>query len=159
MVIGADHPTNIHDHQKWGFFALKTLQRHVIIDEIELEKLEIQRAKRRATRYAGPSEDEIQRAFVQWARGRGLLLWHTPNANGSVRRASKMKALGQLAGVADIIIVRENLTPAAIEFKTATGRVSPAQQQWLDAVRSMGWEVAVVRSVEEAKVFVLALGL
>jgi hypothetical protein len=38
----------------------------------------------------------------------------------------------------------------ALEVKTASGRVSPAQKQWGELVRRYGGFYAVVRSVEEA---------
>lgn len=38
----------------------------------------------------------------------------------------------------------------SIEVKTSTGRVTPAQRHWIDAVRLAGGLAAVVRSVAEA---------
>jgi hypothetical protein len=38
----------------------------------------------------------------------------------------------------------------SIEVKTATGRVKPEQQQWLDAVQAAGGIAGVARSVEDA---------
>ena len=38
----------------------------------------------------------------------------------------------------------------SIEVKTATGRLRPEQQQWLDAVQSAGGIAGVARSVEDA---------
>jgi hypothetical protein len=39
----------------------------------------------------------------------------------------------------------------SIEVKTATGRVKPEQQQWLDAVQAAGGIAGVARSVEDAQ--------
>ena len=39
----------------------------------------------------------------------------------------------------------------SIEVKTATGRLRPEQQQWLDAVQAAGGIADVVRSVEDAQ--------
>jgi hypothetical protein len=39
----------------------------------------------------------------------------------------------------------------SIEVKTATGRLRPEQQQWLDAVQSAGGIAGVARSVEDAQ--------
>lgn len=39
---------------------------------------------------------------------------------------------------------------ASIEVKTATGRLRPEQQQWLDAVQAAGGIAGVARSVEDA---------
>lgn len=42
----------------------------------------------------------------------------------------------------------------SIEVKTATGRLRPEQQQWLDAVQAAGGIAGVARSVEDAKALV-----
>jgi hypothetical protein len=39
----------------------------------------------------------------------------------------------------------------SIEVKTATGRLRPEQQQWLDAVQSAGGIAGVARSVSDAE--------
>ena len=39
----------------------------------------------------------------------------------------------------------------SIEVKTATGRIRPEQQQWLDAVQAAGGIAGVARSVEDAE--------
>jgi len=39
----------------------------------------------------------------------------------------------------------------SIEVKTATGRIKPEQQQWLDAVQAAGGIAGVARSVEHAQ--------
>ena len=39
----------------------------------------------------------------------------------------------------------------SLEVKTATGRVSTEQRQWLDAVQAAGGVAGVVRSVEDAQ--------
>jgi dihydroxyacid dehydratase/phosphogluconate dehydratase len=38
----------------------------------------------------------------------------------------------------------------SIEVKTPTGRIAPAQQHWLQAVRAAGGIAGVVRSVNDA---------
>jgi hypothetical protein len=38
----------------------------------------------------------------------------------------------------------------SIEVKTPTGRVSPEQRQWLEAVQAAGGIAGVARSVEDA---------
>ena len=40
---------------------------------------------------------------------------------------------------------------ASIEVKTATGRLRPEQQQWLDAVQAAGGIAGVARSVSDAE--------
>ena len=59
---------------------------------------------------------------------------------------------GLAAGSSDLVGV---LAPHgrwfALELKTASGRVTPEQTQWLSLVRRMGGFACVVRSVDEAK--------
>ena len=46
----------------------------------------------------------------------------------------------------------------SIEVKTATGRLRPEQQQWLDAVQAAGGIAGVARSVEDAQQIMAAGG-
>jgi len=46
----------------------------------------------------------------------------------------------------------------SIEVKTATGKLRPEQQQWLDAVQAAGGIAGVARSVEDALRIVTAQG-
>jgi hypothetical protein len=46
----------------------------------------------------------------------------------------------------------------SIEVKTATGRLRPEQQQWLDAVQAAGGIAGVARSVEDAQRIMAAGG-
>ena len=39
----------------------------------------------------------------------------------------------------------------SIEVKSATGRIRPEQQQWIDAVQAAGGIAGVARSVEDAQ--------
>lgn len=83
----------------------------------------------------------------------------------------RLKVQGVKSGVADVIIGEEWECPVlcagamgpscewchgmgftdkiAIELKSATGRVTPEQREWLQAARDRGWLVAVCRSVDE----------
>jgi hypothetical protein len=47
---------------------------------------------------------------------------------------------------------------ASIEVKTATGRLRPEQQQWLETVQAAGGIAGVARSVEDAQRIVTAQG-
>ena len=144
---------------------INNLRKHVVATPEAMAADEQRKAQRRARIRARmaqePRKSEVQEqvAFIAWARRRGLLCWHTPNENSSVRRAVKLKRLGQLAGVADLIVARHWGPPVALEFKSATGRLSEAQSAWSEAVRYHGWEYRVVRSCEEAQRVCLDLGL
>lgn len=142
-----------------------TLREHLVVTaesevEDEMKRAE-KRARQRPRRGARKLEEQEQARFVEWARARGLLLWHTPNASNSVRRAQKMKALGQLAGVADIIIVTPTIYPdergLAFEFKSDVGKQSQAQHDWQLNVLRCGWRYYVIRSFEQARALCLQL--
>ncbi len=95
-----------------------------------------------------PSRDEehrLQCACVRWFRAQHA--WLAPALfavpNGGRRDAvtgARLKAEGALAGVADLILLRRSGEYGAllVEMKTATGRQSPAQRRWAEAVTEGG---------------------
>jgi hypothetical protein len=83
-------------------------------------------------------------------------IWHTPN--GGFRdevEAGKLKRMGVLAGVADLIIMGLTRRLFFLEVKTKTGRLSRAQKDFRDFCLLVGYPFAVVRSVEDARAFLL----
>jgi hypothetical protein len=84
------------------------------------------------------------------------------NNTGTLRDANgRPVTFGLCKGSADLIGWRTvTITPemvgqriavfTSIEVKTATGRLRPEQQQWLDAVQAAGGIAGVARSVEDA---------
>ena len=84
------------------------------------------------------------------------------NNTGTLRDANgRPVSFGLCKGSADLIGWRTvTITPemvgqriavfTSIEVKTATGRLRPEQQQWLEAVQSAGGIAGVARSVEDA---------
>jgi hypothetical protein len=73
------------------------------------------------------------------------------------------KGAGDLLGWRTVTITPEMVgTQVAvflsIEVKTATGKLRPEQQQWLDAVQAAGGIAGVARSVEDALRIVTAHG-
>jgi hypothetical protein len=84
------------------------------------------------------------------------------NNTGTLRdQHGRPVSFGLARGSADLIGWRTvTITPdmvgqriavfTSIEVKTATGRVKPEQQQWLDAVQAAGGIAGVARSVEDA---------
>lgn len=85
------------------------------------------------------------------------------NNTGTLRdQHGRPVSFGLCKGSADLIGWRTvTVTPemvgqqvavfTSIEVKTATGRLRPEQQQWLDAVQSAGGIAGVARSVEDAE--------
>ena len=84
------------------------------------------------------------------------------NNTGTLRDANgRPVQFGLAKGSADLIgWTTRTITPdmvgqrvaifTSIEVKTATGRVSPEQRQWLEAVQAAGGIAGVARSVEDA---------
>ncbi len=82
-------------------------------------------------------------------------------------RTGRLVTFGLARGSADLIGWRTvTITPdmvgqqlavfTSIEVKTPTGRIAPAQQHWLQAVRSAGGIAGVVRSIDDALQIVTA---
>jgi hypothetical protein len=73
------------------------------------------------------------------------------------------KGAGDLLGWRTVTITPEMVGTTvavflSIEVKTATGRLRPEQQQWLDAVQAAGGIAGVARSVEDAQRLTMAAG-
>lgn len=77
----------------------------------------------------------------------GLVVWRN-NTGVAEHRGARVR-YGLAVGSADLIGCL-NGRFVALEVKTAVGRASTEQRQWLDLVRRNGGFAAVVRSVEEA---------
>ena len=85
------------------------------------------------------------------------------NNTGTLKDANgRPVQFGLCKGSADLIgWKRVTITPemvgtqvavfASIEVKTATGRLRPEQQQWMDAVQAAGGIAGVARSVSDAE--------
>ena len=82
-------------------------------------------------------EATIENRFVKYAKEQGCL-------------AIKLRIDGR-NGWPD----RTVITPAGrtmfVEFKTATGRLSAAQREWIVELQSMGYDVTVATSFKQAK--------
>jgi hypothetical protein len=108
-----------------------------------------------------PSEQQIQQE-IRLAVSKGDTRVFRNNT-GTLRDANgRPVSFGLCKGSADLIGWRTvTITPemvgqqvavfTSIEVKTATGRLRPEQQQWLDAVQAAGGIAGVARSVEDAQ--------
>jgi hypothetical protein len=68
------------------------------------------------------------------------------------RAIAKNKDMGMVVGFPDLMVLPfSNLGPLFFEIKAPKGRVSEAQGDVHDALRGLGYRVAVVRSVDEVK--------
>jgi len=107
------------------------------------------------------TEQQIQQQIrLQCSRG-PVRLWR--NNTGTLRdQHGRPVSFGLAKGSSDLIGYRTvTVTPemvgttvavfCSIEVKTATGRVSAEQRQWLEVVRAAGGCAGVARSVEDAE--------
>lgn len=111
--------------------------------------------------------------LARWLDRRGVLFTHVPmGGRRDPKEAARLKAIGTKAGVPDFLIF--SLPPGtpygagvpvdvhgepvplpprgvAIEMKKARGgRVEPAQERWLEALRKVGWEAFVAHGAKDA---------
>lgn len=100
-------------------------------------------------------EQAIHKAVVSHLNARsypGTFFFHP--ANGGKRtpfEARLFKALGVVAGVPDLIILKGGHV-FALELKSATGRLLPSQEQTIWAMHAAGAEIAIAKSLDEALV-------
>jgi hypothetical protein len=80
---------------------------------------------------------------------RGRLFTVNNNSGGKFEGAI-MKAMGVVAGVADMMYLSD-AGLIALEFKTPTGRQSPAQKQWQETIEAAGYRYVIIRTFEEFK--------
>jgi hypothetical protein len=95
------------------------------------------------------SEGQIQDAIrLALAHEPDLVLWRN-NVGVAEHRGARVR-YGLAVGSADLVGCLAGRF-VALEVKTATGRASQEQRQWLTLVRRYGGFSAIVRSVEEAR--------
>lgn len=119
-------------------------------------------------------ESNLQIACVRWFRlqypSLAMVLFAVPNGGKrtknliktsegfvvSSREGKRMKDEGVTAGVADVLFLYPNQkhNALAIEFKTQTGRQSPAQKAWAEAVKIVGVRYEVVRGFEQFRTLI-----
>ena len=103
------------------------------------------------------SEHQIQSGFFSWWETQPAVLrplaFAIPNGGfRPLRTGAMLRREGARAGVPDVFVAIP-VAPYAglwLEFKTPTGRVSPVQKAYLDALGAIGYKTAVVRSVDDA---------
>lgn len=76
------------------------------------------------------------------------------NNTGKIMNGGRMVHFGLCVGSSDLIGVHKSGRFIAMELKTATGRASRQQADFINLINSMGGAAALIRSVKEAEVFV-----
>jgi len=98
-------------------------------------------------------EDAIQAAICLALSEAGIYFFSVPNSAGgktSMQRAMRLKATGLRAGVADLVVMRQDGRACFLEVKTKTGRLSPAQDNFKILCAARGWSWGIARSVDDA---------
>ena len=108
-------------------------------------------------------EDVIQADIYKWYNNNYCLNNHNPQniifsvPNGgtrNIREAMLLKATGVVAGVSDLIIVRQNEI-IFVEVKTEIGKQSKEQKKFQETVEKLGFKYLLVRSLEDFKIKLL----
>lgn len=105
-----------------------------------------------------PAEIQIQISVVaqcKWRLRDGVKFWHTPNGEARDKATgAKLKAMGVLAGVADLLFMWANLDGATrvlfLELKAKGKTRSEEQHDFCAAVRACGCDYFVADNVDDA---------
>jgi hypothetical protein len=99
-------------------------------------------------------------AILRWALKPDVMMRHYPSGEARDKRiAAKLKAMGTMAGCADLeffwdaapsVSLPCKFSALFMELKTDTGRPSLAQQIFGPRVTAMGARYCIVRSIDEA---------
>jgi hypothetical protein len=65
------------------------------------------------------------------------------------REGAILKSIGLVAGVSDMIYLRDNMPPLCLEFKTETGKQQMEQKEWQTVAESTGAKYVIVRNMTE----------
>ena len=106
-------------------------------------------------RRAAPEHD-LQRAIIAYLRAclPGAVVHHSSQGldlrgKNVARAVAKAKWLGMAVGFPDLIVVHDGRV-AFLEVKAARGRITEGQEAMREALGAQGFEVAVVRSLDDA---------
>lgn len=100
------------------------------------------------------AEQDMQMKFITYLQWRKIPFNHSPNeGKRTPQEGNKLKRMGMSKGFPDLEIPLpcNGKHGLYIEFKTASGKVSPEQQAWLDRLNKSGYVAQVARSYAEAE--------
>jgi hypothetical protein len=99
------------------------------------------------------SESYIQSECVRWLWNERpetrYKLFEVNNNPLNKIDGARRKAMGMVAGVSDLIYLRDGLPPLCIEMKDETGKQSQAQKDWQQVAESTGCKYVIIRSLAE----------
>lgn len=99
------------------------------------------------------TEATLQSKFILWLwnthPGERYRFFHIPNGERRDKiTAIKLKAMGLLPGVWDVLWFRKNNIPLFIEFKTETGKLTKEQERFRDVLK-FDAEFIIIKSIDE----------
>ena len=102
------------------------------------------------------SENRIHQEIFTWhwnnfPEERGLL-FHVNNKAANKIEGARLRSMGMVKGVADMIYLAPNGKAVAIEVKADDGRMSASQIMWADTLNKYDYDYYIVRSVEDFKI-------
>lgn len=104
-------------------------------------------------------ENVIQAEIYKWYNNNFCLKNHDPQCiifsvpNGgtrNIREALLLKATGLVAGVSDLIVIKQNEI-IFVEVKTEIGKQSKEQKDFQKIIEKLGFKYILVRSLEDFK--------
>jgi len=101
------------------------------------------------------AEALAQAAIVEWIRlvAPDLLVFHVPNGGlRSKAEAARMKWIGVLAGIHDLVLLGLDGKTWLIEVKAAGGALSPEQRAIRDRCTAMRIPYVIARSIDDVRV-------
>ena len=97
--------------------------------------------------------------YVRWVRP-DICIFHVPNGGlRSKSEAARLKWMGVLPGVYDLVLILPWGRSAYWETKTSSGSLSAEQKAFRDKLIALGHQHAVVRSIDDARRELAALGI
>ena len=94
-------------------------------------------------------EQDIQRLIMLALSEAGCLIWR--NNTGVLKNAAGIPIkFGLCVGSSDLIGIAPGGRFLAVEIKTPTGKATPEQMRFIEAVRARGGIAGIARSPEEA---------
>lgn len=96
------------------------------------------------------SERNIQALILMALSEAGCLVWRQDTGAYKDAKTGRLIRYGLCKGSSDVVGVCPDGKALFVEVKTATGRVSPEQTQFLAAVKAKGARSGVARSVKDA---------
>jgi hypothetical protein len=97
--------------------------------------------------------------YVRWVAPH-IVIFHVPNGGLRTKaEAARLKWVGVLAGVLDLMLLLPDARCALWETKTPHGRLSDDQQAFTLRLMALGHRWAVVLSIDDARRELAALGI